>query len=244
MHRLRDLTTPESVYQSTTPTSPRVPAPPVADTYPTAASRPGQRLLLVRSVRDVAAALRHPGSSRSPDRRGCGGRGSARQAARRETLDKFTPCSRPVDGPVRSSCRSRSPPPSAWRRPTPEAVHEAQPIAERFAHHRALQARVREHCEHLVDGAAHTVPSRARAASTGLTVLSTSHEPSGIRGEHLSAVPPLYPDVAVRLFLERAVPANPGCPRRRGSLATVRVDLHPPRRHPPRHRAGGGTFDR
>ncbi|MEU1179793.1 BTAD domain-containing putative transcriptional regulator [Streptomyces sp. NPDC005820] len=68
---------------------------------------------------------------------------------------------------------------------------------------------VLDNCEHLVDEAAR-LAARLLAACPGVRVLATSRESLGITGEVLVPVPPLPPEPALRLFLDRAGAVRPG----------------------------------
>jgi hypothetical protein len=67
---------------------------------------------------------------------------------------------------------------------------------------------VLDNCEHLVEAAAR-LTAQLLAACPGVRVLATSRESLGITGEVLVAVPPLRPEPAVRLFLDRARAVRP-----------------------------------
>ncbi|WP_327318101.1 ATP-binding protein [Streptomyces sp. NBC_01235] len=67
---------------------------------------------------------------------------------------------------------------------------------------------VLDNCEHLVDDAAR-LSALLLASCPGVRVLATSRESLGITGEVLVPVPPLPPDPAVRLFLDRARAVRP-----------------------------------
>lgn len=68
---------------------------------------------------------------------------------------------------------------------------------------------VLDNCEHLVEDAAR-VSALVLAACPGVRVLATSRESLGITGEVLVPVPPLRPEPAERLFLDRARAVRPG----------------------------------
>ncbi|WP_406006565.1 tetratricopeptide repeat protein [Streptomyces sp. NBC_00637] len=68
---------------------------------------------------------------------------------------------------------------------------------------------VLDNCEHLVEDAAR-LTALLLASCRGVRVLATSRESLGITGETLVPVPPLPPDPAVRLFLDRARAVRPG----------------------------------
>ncbi|MFF4804525.1 ATP-binding protein [Streptomyces sp. NPDC001351] len=67
---------------------------------------------------------------------------------------------------------------------------------------------VLDNCEHLVEAAAR-LASLVLAACPGVRVLATSRESLGITGEVLAPIPPLEPEPAGRLFLDRARAVRP-----------------------------------
>ncbi|MFF3409846.1 BTAD domain-containing putative transcriptional regulator [Streptomyces sp. NPDC002742] len=68
---------------------------------------------------------------------------------------------------------------------------------------------VLDNCEHLVEEAAQ-VAALLLGACPGVRILATSRESLGITGEVLCPVPPLPPEAAVRLFVDRAAAVRPG----------------------------------
>ncbi|MFD7704500.1 BTAD domain-containing putative transcriptional regulator [Streptomyces caelestis] len=66
-----------------------------------------------------------------------------------------------------------------------------------------------DNCEHVVEAAAHLVETLLERCPR-LTVLATSREPLGVRGELLRPVEPLPEPVALRLLAERGAAARPG----------------------------------
>ncbi|MGW0138037.1 BTAD domain-containing putative transcriptional regulator [Streptomyces calvus] len=80
-------------------------------------------------------------------------------------------------------------------------------LAEHFARRRVLL--ILDNCEHVVDAAARLVETLLQRCP-GLTVLATSREPLGVRGETLRPVEPLPEPVALRLLADRGAAARPG----------------------------------
>ncbi|WP_327092655.1 winged helix-turn-helix domain-containing protein [Nonomuraea sp. NBC_01738] len=76
---------------------------------------------------------------------------------------------------------------------------------------------VLDNCEHLLDAAARLADDLL-GRCPDLRVLATSREPLGILGETLSPLGPLPPELAARLFTERARAANPALPSMPGVL--------------------------
>jgi predicted ATPase/DNA-binding NarL/FixJ family response regulator len=65
-----------------------------------------------------------------------------------------------------------------------------------------------DNCEHLVAACAELVTGLLNACRS-VRVITTSREPLGIAGETVYPLPPLQPDEASRLFIERAAARNP-----------------------------------
>ncbi|MEU9349506.1 BTAD domain-containing putative transcriptional regulator [Streptomyces griseoloalbus] len=90
------------------------------------------------------------------------------------------------------------------------AERHADPV-ERLAEHvaRRRMLLILDNCEHVVEAAARLVETLLQRCP-GLTVLATSREPLGVRGELLRPVEPLPEAVALRLLADRGAAARPG----------------------------------
>ncbi|CAL9581063.1 BTAD domain-containing putative transcriptional regulator [Streptomyces sp. Tu 3180] len=86
----------------------------------------------------------------------------------------------------------------------------ADPV-ERLAEHCGPRRMllILDNCEHVVEAAARLVEALLERCP-GLTVLATSREPLGVRGELLRPVEPLPEPVALRLLADRGAAARPG----------------------------------
>ncbi|MDK1343740.1 BTAD domain-containing putative transcriptional regulator [Streptomyces sp. 378] len=82
---------------------------------------------------------------------------------------------------------------------------------ERLAEHcsRPRMLLILDNCEHVADAAAR-LTEELLARCPDLTVLATSREPLGVRGELLRPVEPLPEPVALRLLADRGAAARPG----------------------------------
>ena len=114
---------------------------------------------------------------------------------------------------------------------------------------------VLDNCEHLIGTCAKLVDALLRSCPK-VVVLATSREPLGIDGEHVFRIPSLsLPPLgagnagtndaarseAVALFVERASAHRPRVLSFRGQRSRPGVGLPSPRRHPPGHRVGRRT---
>jgi predicted ATPase len=88
-------------------------------------------------------------------------------------------------------------------------VSSDQPALERITEH--LRERhallVLDNCEHLIDAIA-TFAITVLHSCPRVTILATSREPMNVEGERAWRVPPMQPDEASRLFIERAIAAR------------------------------------
>jgi predicted ATPase len=85
-------------------------------------------------------------------------------------------------------------------------VSSDQPALERITEH--LRDRhallVLDNCEHMIDAVA-TFAITVLHSCPRVTILATSREPMNVEGERAWRVPPMQPDEASRLFIERAI---------------------------------------
>ncbi|GAA4398646.1 hypothetical protein GCM10023088_82920 [Actinomadura verrucosospora] len=91
------------------------------------------------------------------------------------------------------------------------AEEDGRPLTETLADalHAPPVLLVLDNCEHVVEECA-KLTGLLLARCPRLRILATSREPLRMAGENVWRVPPLEPDEAVRLFLERANAARPG----------------------------------
>ncbi|MEV4008445.1 NB-ARC domain-containing protein, partial [Actinomadura sp. NPDC049753] len=91
------------------------------------------------------------------------------------------------------------------------AEEDGRPLTETLADalHAPPVLLVLDNCEHVVEACA-KLTGLLLARCPRLRILATSREPLRMAGENVWRVPPLEPDEAVRLFLERANAARPG----------------------------------
>ncbi|TDD61447.1 tetratricopeptide repeat protein, partial [Actinomadura darangshiensis] len=91
------------------------------------------------------------------------------------------------------------------------AEEDGRPLTETLADalHAPATLIVLDNCEHVIEECA-KLTGMLLARCPRLRVLATSREPLRMAGENVWRVPPLEPDEAVRLFMERARAARPG----------------------------------
>ena len=110
---------------------------------------------------------------------------------------------------------------------------------------------VLDNCEHLLDATA-SLAAELLASSSGLQILATSREPTGVPGEVTFTVPSLsLADEAIELFVDRARRVHPDFTVDDDNAAACDRDLQEARRHAAGDRAGrrprpstGGGRDR
>ncbi|MFD9793188.1 BTAD domain-containing putative transcriptional regulator [Streptomyces sp. NPDC059070] len=88
--------------------------------------------------------------------------------------------------------------------------HQDDPVARLVDHFAATPHAllVLDNCEHVIEAAARLAETLLTHCP-GLRVLATSREPLGVPGERVRPVEPLPPDIAHRLFAERARTVRP-----------------------------------
>jgi len=79
---------------------------------------------------------------------------------------------------------------------------------------------VLDDCEHLIAPAAELARTLL-VRCPRLHILATSREPLGIAGEHVWPIPPITPDEAAQLFIERAAAVNPSFVRNDETVAEI-----------------------
>jgi predicted ATPase len=200
VHRLRDLTEPERMWQIEHPELPsRFPPVRGVDSYAT--NLPAQRSSLVGRELDVQRLVQTIAHHRVITLTGVGGVGKTRLAvhAAADLLPDVTDVwfvelasiSNPDDVADAVAVALG-------------AATVADPIVavtSLLGGNRTLL--VIDNCEHVLDGAADVV-DKLTAACPNLSVIATSREPLGIYGEQVIAVRPLDTPTAVELFCQRA----------------------------------------
>lgn len=89
----------------------------------------------------------------------------------------------------------------------PQSLEPVDRMVEALAGQHALI--VLDNCEHVITAAA-ILADKLLASCPGLRILATSREPLAITGEAVFPLGPLAPPEAVRLFVDRAISAQPG----------------------------------
>jgi predicted ATPase/class 3 adenylate cyclase len=194
LHRLKDLTAPERIYQLG-------PAehPPLKTLHQTNLPVPATPFLGREAELAELAALLVRDDVRLVTLTGPGGSGKTRLAlqAAAEAADAFP-------GGVWWVPLAALRDPALVLESATTALGASADIAEHIGDTRLLL--LLDNFEHLTQAASNLAPLVSR--SPNLTLLVTSREPLHLSGEHEYAVDPLLPDEAVELFLTRAVAAK------------------------------------
>jgi predicted ATPase/class 3 adenylate cyclase len=208
LHRLKDLTRPEHVFQLIDVDHPRE-FPPILSQQRQATNLPMQLTAFIGREGELRQLRELQGRTRSLTLTGPGGSGKTRLAL--ELASELVPEHAdgvwfielgPVSGPQL----------------VPQAVADTLRLKEQASrrlvdtladHLRERQSLlVLDNCEHVVDSVAVLTAELLRECD-GLRVLATSREPLKLPGEVTWRVPPLGRDEAVRLFADRALAHEP-----------------------------------
>jgi predicted ATPase/class 3 adenylate cyclase len=228
VHRLKDLSEPQRLYQLHDESLPSE-FPPVRSLAPVRSNLPFHRSTFVGREREIHRVEALLGESAIVTLIGPGGSGKTRLA-----IEAARSVGRP-DGVVLAELA-----PVCDAALVPHAVAQALDIKEERG--RPLAATIRDalrtnellvvldNCEHVLGACASLADSVLRACA-GVQILATSREPLGVEGEVTLRVPPLtLPTVeesdparseAVRLFIERARAARPEFTPDPGDLETI-----------------------
>ena len=219
-HRLRDLGTPERVFQVTHDEL-RAEFPPLRslDAFP--GNLPLQMTEFVGRDDELAAIAKLLGRSRLVTLTGTGGVGKTRLAlqAAAAVLPHFADGAWFVDlAPIDDETFVAAEIATTMGLPEHRQGEREEALVGALARRHALV--VLDNCEHLVDVAARVADLVVRRCPA-VTVLATSQEVLGVDGEAAFAVRPLPGNEAERLFVERAEAARHGFERTADNAAAI-----------------------
>lgn len=209
LHRLRDLSRPEQLFELCHRDVPHeFPPPRSLDVLPN--NLPAQLTSFIGRIDELVEVQKLLDERRLLTLAGAGGCGKTRLAVQSvaELADRWP------DGVWWVDLGSVSDP-SLVARLTASAVRAlVEPVGDPL---QALAAQLRgrrlllclDTCEHLLDACAELADTLLRACP-GVSVLATSREPLGVAGETVWRVPSLIEDEAARLFADRAALVRPG----------------------------------
>lgn len=206
---LRDLKTPERVFQITHPELPAdFPPLQTLDTFP--GNLPSQVTEFVGRDEELVELAKLLGKSRVVTLTGSGGVGKTRLAVEvaAEALPRFADGAWFVDlAPIDDDTFVPGAIATAMGLPEHRQGTAEDALVGALGRREALV--VLDNCEHLVDTVAHVVELVVHRCPA-VTVLATSQEGLGVDGEATFVVRPLREQEAVRLFVERAEAARHG----------------------------------
>jgi predicted ATPase/DNA-binding CsgD family transcriptional regulator len=202
IHRLRDLSPPERVYELRADGD-DAPSPPLRSLDRIANNLPIELTTFIGREAELAAVDELLGRERLVTITGSGGSGKTRLAAHAAAAsDRWR------DGVWWIELQAVSEPQTVANVIASDIGALVDPIggpmrslAQHLHDRRALVCL--DNCEHVVAGAAEAVESLITACPD-VTVLATSREPLGVPGETVWRLPPLVADEAVELFVDRA----------------------------------------
>jgi predicted ATPase len=206
-HRLRDLSTPERVFQLCAPGL-RSEFPPLRSLDVLPMNLPVQLTSFIGRDDDVKRVRDLLSEHRSVTLTGVGGVGKTRlaQQVAADVLDDFAGGAWLVElAPVGDESHVVEAIASALSVQTPRGRTVEQALLD--AVRPLVMLLVLDNCEHLLTETCRIAEVMLRAAPD-LSVLATSREPLGLAGEHVMAVRSLDSESAVRLFVDRARSAD------------------------------------
>jgi predicted ATPase/DNA-binding CsgD family transcriptional regulator len=207
IHRMRDLSTPDRVFELRSFDAPEVRPLRSLDVFPN--NLPIQLSSFVGRDRELAAVHALLSRERLVTLSGSGGCGKTRLAAQVAAAH----IERWPDGVWWVELQSATAPATVAELVAGATGVLVEPVGGPL---RSLTAQLRSHralicidnCEHLLDAVAELVESLMRSCPE-VSILTTSREPLAVAGEAVSRVPPLVGGEAMELFVERARDAHP-----------------------------------